>query len=83
MRKLALLLFAIALAAPAGATAKAATGRWIVVLEEGSAGPAEVAKRHARRHGASVRFVYGWALAGYAAAIAVERVDDVRRYPMV
>lgn len=37
-----------------------------------------VASEHARKHGASVKHVYGHALAGYSAAIPSSRVAAVR-----
>ena len=39
---------------------------------------AEVARDQARRHGASVGFVYGHALKGYSAVIPSERVAELR-----
>src|SRR5215213_500679 len=54
-----------------------AAGRYIVVLEDGANSHA-VAKDHALRYGASVRFVYGHALKGYAGAIPDGKLDDVR-----
>jgi subtilisin family serine protease len=69
------------LAWPASGAA-APPDRYIVVLQEGADSDA-VAKEHGRRYGASVRFVYGDALDGYAAQIPPDRLGEVRSDPRV
>jgi aqualysin 1 len=61
-----------------GSAAAGGSGRYIVVLNGGVAAPAEVASQHGRRHGASVGFVYGHAIKGYAATIPNHELDAVR-----
>jgi subtilisin len=51
---------------------------YIVVLEDDISNPGEVAREHARRHGAEVSHVYRYAIEGYAARISEARLDDVR-----
>lgn len=77
------LLLLGALALPAGSSAAPGADRYIVVLERGASDSDVVARDHGRRYGASVRFTYGHALKGYAATIADDRIDDVRRDPRV
>jgi subtilisin family serine protease len=72
-------LLAIVLALPAASAAQSGSERYIVVLEDRVENPGKVATDHARRYGASPRFVYRHALEGYAARIPEQRVDDVRR----
>ena len=69
------------LAWPASGAA-ASPDRYIVVLKEGADSNA-VAKEHGRRYGASVRFVYGAALDGYAAEIPAGRLGELRSDPRV
>jgi subtilisin len=78
-RLLALVLLATAVAVPTS-TALGATrvGRYIVVLKSGVSNPGGVASEHARRYGADVRYVYRYALKGYAATIPVDRLSAVR-----
>jgi subtilisin family serine protease len=52
-----------------------------VVLRAGEA--AEVAREHARAHGADLSFVYRSAIRGYAAALPAARLDEVRADPRV
>lgn len=59
------------------AHASPGAGRYIVVLKPG-ADSQRLANEHARDHAASVHFVYGSALNGYAATIPTERVARVR-----
>jgi len=70
-------LACVGAALPAAGAESPAAGRYIVVLEDGANSHA-VAKDHALRYGASVRFVYGHALKGYAGAIPDGKLDDVR-----
>ena len=70
-------LACVGAALPAAGAESPAAGRYIVVLEDGANSHA-VAKDHALRYGASVRFVYGHALKGYAGVIPDGKLDDVR-----
>jgi len=70
-------LACVGAALPAAGAESPAAGRYIVVLEDGANSHA-VAEDHALRYGASVRFVYGHALKGYAGAIPDGKLDDVR-----
>jgi len=81
LRRVSLVLLVVALAAVFPSAASAAD-RYIVVLTPGSDSRA-VANEHARRHGATVHFVYGAALRGYAATIPAARLEQVRRDPRV
>lgn len=56
---------------------------YIVLLKDGSRDPAEVAREHAKRHGASVRHVYRSAVRGYSARVPKSRLDALRRDPDV
>jgi aqualysin 1 len=73
---LALALLAAVSATGAGASA---SGRYIVVLNDGTSNPSAVASEHGRRYGASVESVYGHALKGYSARIPDDKLDGVRR----
>src|SRR5205085_10989185 len=63
--------------------AAGATGRYVVVLRDGGASPAEVAKRQARAFGMTVDRVYAHALAGYAADVPEGRLAALRADPAV
>jgi aqualysin 1 len=78
MRRSLLLPALLVLAACFPSVASAAPERYIVVLKDGVSDSAEVARDQARRHGASVGFVYGHALKGYSATIPSERVAELR-----
>ena len=62
----------------AGSAAGTTVDSYIVVLKERGASSGAIASEHARKYGASVKHVYGHALAGYAATIPSDRVDAVR-----
>ena len=64
-------------AAASVGSASGAVGRYIVVLEPGSA-PDAVASEHARKHGAQIGFVYEHALKGYSAVIPEARLAALR-----
>ena len=68
----------VVLAAAGGASAASPPDRYIVVLKDGVRDPGTVAREHARRDAAQVRFVYSNAIKGYAAGIPAGRVDSVR-----
>jgi len=78
MRRLLLFsaLFVLAACFPSGASA--APERYIVVLKDGVADSAAVARDQARRNGADVGFVYDHALKGYSAVIPSERLAALR-----
>jgi aqualysin 1 len=78
MRRSLLLPALLVLAACFPPAASAAPERYIVVLKDSVSDSADVARDQARRHGASVGFVYGHALKGYSATIPGERVDALR-----
>lgn len=61
------LLILMLLAAAAPAIARPPDGRFIVVFKGGVTQPGEVAREHARTHGARLSHVYAHALKGYAA----------------
>jgi subtilisin len=72
------LLVPLAQGAAAAPSATGAKTGYIVVLRDGV--PAgEVAREHARRHGAEVSHVYRSAVAGYAARVAPARAAALRR----
>ena len=82
-----LLLSAGLMVAPSPATATVpppgdATGRYIVVLDDG-ADARGVASEHARAQGARVERVYGHALDGYAATMSPEAAARIGRDPRV
>ena len=54
-------------------------GRHIVVLRDTVADPAGVAAEHGNKYGASVSYVYGSALKGYAATIPDRKLNDLRK----
>ena len=56
----------------------AGSADYIVVLKDGGAASAAVAKAHGKRYGASVKQVYGHALNGYAARLDARQLLDVR-----
>ena len=77
---LALLL----LPAPAGAGEQhGSVDRYIVVLEDSVADPAEVARQHAARFGVQPRFVYAHALRGYAGVVPDAALQRVQEDPRV
>jgi subtilisin family serine protease len=78
MRRSLLVSALLVLAACFPSAASAAPERYIVVLKDGVPDSGEVARDHGRRLGASVEFVYGHALKGYAATIPSERVAALR-----
>jgi subtilisin len=63
--------------------AAAATGRYIVVLDDSVSAPGEVAAEHARTQGARVRRVYRSALKGYSATLFSDRLQALRADPRV
>lgn len=63
---------------PAGAAAATGADSYIVVLKDRGTSSGALASEHARKYGASVKHVYGHALAGYAATIPNDRVGAVR-----
>jgi subtilisin len=67
---------------PAGA-ARASMGRYIVVLKDSVSNPGSVASQHSSAYGAQVRFVYRFALKGYAAALPTDRLAQLRQDPRV
>lgn len=78
-RLLVLIFVATAVAIPATAAAGATTvGRYIVVLNPSVSNPGAVAGEHARRYGADVRYVYRYAIKGYAATIPTARLSAIR-----
>jgi subtilisin family serine protease len=85
-RRLALLavLTLIGLLAPLwSGIASADPPRDYIVVLRSSADAAAVANEHARDHGAQVRFVYRYALKGYAAAMSDVAAERVRNDPRV
>jgi subtilisin family serine protease len=68
----------VVLGAAGGASAAPPPNNYIVVLKDSVRDPGAVARAHARRDAAQVRFVYGSAVKGYAAQIPAGRVDSVR-----
>jgi subtilisin family serine protease len=72
-------LLVVAILLPASAAAgSGAVGKYIVVLKSSVADPGAVAAEHSRRYGADVRFVYRYALKGYAAAIPTARLSAIQ-----
>jgi hypothetical protein len=70
--------------APSGGAAQnVIDGRYIVVLDRGVDNPTSVARAHARKYGADIRYVYHDALKGYAANIPDRRLGEVRNDPRV
>ncbi|HJV30085.1 MAG TPA: S8 family peptidase [Gaiellaceae bacterium] len=61
----------------AAARPEASADRYIVVLKT-AVSPSAVASLHAQQYGAQVEFVYGHALAGYAAVIPAHRLAEVQ-----
>jgi subtilisin len=61
----------------------AATGRYIVVLNDSVSVPGEMAAEHARTTGARVRRVYRSALKGYSATLSADRLAALRADPRV
>ena len=53
-------------------------GQYIVVFKDVVRDPAAVAREHAQRYGAQVRYTYQYALNGYAARISESRLEQVR-----
>lgn len=62
---------------PQPASAEPPRDRYIVVLHDGEADPADVAHEHARRHGTDTGHIYRHALRGYAAAMSREAAERV------
>jgi subtilisin family serine protease len=58
-------------------------GQYIIVLKEGVAGPREVAREMAAKHGADVFFTYEFALKGFAARIPEARLPHLASDPRV
>jgi subtilisin len=58
-------------------------GQYIVVLHDDVPDVPAVANEHAQQHAASIRYVYGAALKGYAAAIPDARLNAIRQDPRV
>lgn len=89
LRRLAVLLalataFTLSLVTLAPAQAvEQAPGRYIVVLRDTGADPGAVAREHVRTYGASVGWVYRYALKGYSATIPADRLGQVRSDPRV
>jgi subtilisin len=72
-------LLVIAVLLPTTAAAgSTSVGRYIVVLKPSTADPGAVAAEHGRRYGADVRFVYRYAIKGYAATIPTSRLSAIR-----
>jgi subtilisin len=83
-RILAIALLVFAVLVPASAAIGGTTvGRYIVVLNPSVSNPGAVANEHAQRYGADVRYVYRYALKGFAATIPNDRLDAVRSDPRV
>jgi aqualysin 1 len=82
MHRFALVLALIAVLVPA-ATAAGPTSLGYVVVLESDADPAAVAAEHASSLGVEVGFVYRNALKGYAAAVPVASLDELRADPRV
>lgn len=76
-----LLLVAATFAAPVSASSSG-SGRYIVVLRNGS-DPEASARVHEARYGAKADRYYRSALSGYAANVPEDRVDDLRNDPSV
>jgi subtilisin len=68
----------VAVLLPTSAGAAASVGNYIVVLKSSIADPGSVAAEHGRRYGAEVRYVYRYALKGYAATISDARLSAIR-----
>jgi subtilisin len=68
---------------PTSAGAATSTGRYIVVLKPSVSDPGLVAAEHGRRYGAQVRYVYRYAIKGYAATIPDARLSAIRSDPRV
>ena len=68
---------------PASASAAAAPGRYIVVLDDTVADPASVAAEHGREHAVARELVYRHALRGYAARMSASARDAVAADPRV
>jgi subtilisin family serine protease len=68
----------VVLGVAGGASAAPPPNSYIVVLKDSVRDPGAVAREHARRDAAQVRFVYSNAVNGYAAQIPAGRVDSVR-----
>ncbi len=80
LRLAAAVLLALVIAAPASGAAL--SGRYIVVLRDGT-DSAAVAREHGAQFGASVSHVYQFALRGYAGAIPDARLAALRADPRV
>ncbi len=69
---------AVVLAALPAVAGAGERGRYIVVLEDSVPSAADIARQHARSHGAEPFLVYGSALKGYAALIPSGRLAALR-----
>jgi subtilisin family serine protease len=79
-----LLLVAASLVTCVSAALAAPTSdRYIVVLKDDVAHPANVAQRHEENRGAEVGHVYGSAIEGYSAELAPTEVKAIRQDPTV
>lgn len=82
-RALAVVTAAVAATVVAAPTSLAAppehAGKHIVVLRDSVTDPGAVAAEHGKRYGATVSYVYGKALKGYAATVPDSRVRDIER----
>jgi subtilisin family serine protease len=67
--------------AAAAPSSSSASSSYIVTLDAGE--PAQVARDHAARHDATVRYVYTHALQGYAARMSPEAAARIERDPRV
>jgi subtilisin family serine protease len=74
---------ALVLAAAPAVAGAGERARYIVVLEDSVPSAADVARQHARAHGAEPFLVYGSALKGYAALVPSGRLGALRSDPRV
>jgi len=72
-----------ATSAVGGSGSAPALGQYIVVLKEGTAGPAQIAAEHGKAHGFEARFVYRHALRGYAATLPAAAAAAITNRPGV
>jgi subtilisin len=66
-----------------GASQASSSGRYIVVLKDDVASPAQIAAEHERAYGFKARFVYSSALRGYAATLPEAALRGVTARPEV
>jgi subtilisin len=83
VRLLAVAALVIAVLLPTSVGASTRVGNYIVVLKSSVADPGSVAADQGRRYGAEIRYVYRYALKGYAATIPSDRLDAIRSDPRV